>query len=88
MKNTKDFKKCLEQQREAVLNFQPDLVVGSSFGGALALILAHQKVIQVPILLLAQAYKGYYQHFALPFSLPKDLEILLVHGDQDGIWFF
>lgn len=75
----------MEQQKNEIISFKPDLVVGSSFGGALALILAHQKMIDVPILLLAQAYKLYNGKMSLPSELPKDIPILLVHGDDDQV---
>ena len=52
---TGDFLGCVAQQTEAVHRFAPEVVVGSSFGGAVAVTLMTQGVWTGPTLLLAQA---------------------------------
>ena len=37
--DTQDFAGCVEVQREAIKSFRPDVLVGSSFGGAIAVAL-------------------------------------------------
>lgn len=79
--NTGDWLCCLVQQQEAITTFQPDVVVGSSFGGALVLALMHQEIWTGPTLLLAQA--------ALRLDpdarLPAGRAALLVHGVDDDV---
>ncbi|MDH3588188.1 MAG: hypothetical protein OEQ74_02165, partial [Gammaproteobacteria bacterium] len=40
--DTSDFEACIRLQSDAIVSFAPDLLVGSSFGGAVALALLQQ----------------------------------------------
>ena len=53
--NTGDFSACVELQRESIEAFRPDVVLGSSFGGAVVVELLRRGVWTGPTLLLAQA---------------------------------
>lgn len=79
--NTGDWIGCLQQQKEAIRSFQPDVVVGSSFGGAVLVELLRQGAWTGPTLLLAQA--------ALKFNpearLVEGVRVLLVHGSSDDV---
>ncbi len=79
--DTGDFPACLAQQAEAVRDFHPDVVVGSSFGGALAVLLLEGGVWRGPTLLLAQAIFRVRDEAALPDGAP----VLLVHGTRDDV---
>lgn len=79
--DTGDFAACLEQQAREVAAFRPDVVVGSSFGGALAVLLLVQRRWTGPTLLLAQASARFDAALALPDGVP----VLLVHGTRDDV---
>ncbi|MDH3587940.1 MAG: hypothetical protein OEQ74_00915, partial [Gammaproteobacteria bacterium] len=68
-------------QSDAIVSFAPDLLIGSSFGGAVALALLQQGLWAGPTLLLAQAGLRY----GLPASLPVGIPIWLVHGLFDDV---
>jgi alpha/beta superfamily hydrolase len=57
------------------------VIVGSSFGGAVAVALLQRGLWRGPTLLLAQAALRY----ELPCELPSDVVIWLVHGSRDEI---
>ena len=79
--DTKDFPACVEVQRDAIASFQPDVVVGSSFGGAVVVELLRSNGWRGPTLLLAQAALRYDPEA----SLPDDVTVWLVHGRRDDI---
>lgn len=79
--DTGDFQACYEQQAREVAAFQPDVVVGSSFGGALAVLLLVRGAWAGPTLLLAQASA----RFDTTLSLPEGVPVLLVHGTRDDV---
>ncbi len=79
--DTGDFQACLEQQTAAIAEFRPDVVVGSSFGGALAVLLLVQGRWAGPTLLLAQASA----RFDPALRLPEGVPVLLVHGTRDDV---
>ena len=56
--DTRDFAACVEQQARELERFQPDVLVGSSFGGAVALALLQQQRWSGPTLLLAPAARA------------------------------
>lgn len=78
--DTSDFEGCVVVQRDALRRFQPEVLVGSSFGGAVAVALLARGLWRGPTLLLAQAAVR-YGHSALP----PDVPVLLVHGQADEI---
>lgn len=51
------FEECLDIQSQAVQSFRPDVLVGSSFGGAIVLELIQRKIWCGPAVLLCPAHK-------------------------------
>ena len=79
--DTGDFQACLELQAREVAAFAPDVVVGSSFGGALAVLMLVRGAWTGPTLLLAQASA----RFDTTLVLPEHVPVLLVHGTRDDV---
>jgi hypothetical protein len=79
--DTRDFEGCVRSQATAVRDFAPDVVVGSSFGGAVAVALLQRGLWSGPTLLLAQAAL----RVGLPAELPHGVPIWIVHGRRDEI---
>ena len=79
--DTRDFEACALAQREALERFRPDVLVGSSFGAAVAVALLARGLWRGPTLLLAQA--------ALRVDpearLPAGVRVWLVHGLRDEL---
>jgi hypothetical protein len=78
---TGDFEGCVALQHETIKSFVPDVLVASSFGGAVAVALLQRGLWQGPTLLLAQAALRRGQ----PCELPEQTDIWLVHGVHDDI---
>lgn len=78
------WKRSLDVQRAALKANAIDVVVGSSFGGAVALELLARGDWQGRTVLLCPAHRLVAQrgHFA-PTSLPKDADVTVVHGTRD-----
>jgi alpha/beta superfamily hydrolase len=79
--NTSDFEGCVRQHANTLASFRPDVLVGSSFGGAVAVALLQRGAWSGPTMLLAQAAV----RRGLPVQLPADVHVWLVHGRQDEI---
>jgi len=79
--DTAHFEACVAQQAEAVRRFQPDVVVGSSFGGAVAVALLQREAWGGPTLLLAQAA----QRVGVRGRLPTGARVWLVHARGDDV---
>lgn len=79
--DTRDFEGCVGQIGRAAAAFQPDLVVGSSFGGAVALALLQRGLWRGPTLLLAPAGA----ELGLELRLPEDAWVWIVHGTRDDV---
>jgi len=79
--DTSDFDACVAVQRRAIETFRPDVLVGSSFGGAVAVALLRTKAWRGPTLLLAQAAI----HYDPEACLPDDVTIWLAHGTGDTL---
>ncbi len=79
--DTTDFESCVEVQRQTLREFQPEILVGSSFGGAVAVALLQRGEWAGPTLLLAQAA----EHFGLRPQLPDGVPIWIVHGSRDDV---
>ncbi len=79
--DTSDFEGCVQAQAAAIRRFRPDVVVGSSFGGAVAVALLQRGLWRGPSLLLAQAaaLQG------LRPELPTGVRVWLVHGARDDV---
>ncbi|MBI3781811.1 MAG: hypothetical protein HY270_00255 [Deltaproteobacteria bacterium] len=79
--DTSDFAGCVRLHAEVIDTFKPDVLVGSSFGGAVAVALLQKGLWRGSTLLLAQAAK----HFGLTLVLPENVRVWLVHGIHDDV---
>jgi predicted esterase YcpF (UPF0227 family) len=79
--DTSNFEACVAQQAEAARRFRPDVVVGSSFGGAIAVALLQREAWSGPTLLLAQAA----QRLGVRGRLPLGERVWLVHARGDDV---
>jgi hypothetical protein len=79
--DTQDYEACVAVQSEALQEFEPDVLVGSSFGGAVAVSLLERGLWRGPTLLLAQAAV----HYDAGASLPTGVRVWLVHGLADTL---
>jgi predicted esterase len=77
--DTSDFAACVSLQAEALTAFRPDVLVGSSFGGAVAVALLQRGLWRGATLLLAQAALRRDASASLPPAIP----VWLVHGRHD-----
>ena len=79
--DTGDFEACVELHARTLERFRPDVVVGSSFGGAVVVELLRRRLWRGPTLLLAPA--------ALrrdpSARLPEDVPVWIVHGLRDEL---
>lgn len=79
--DTGDFEACVALQAEALASFRPDVLVGSSFGGAVAVALLGRGLWRGPTLLLAQAALRTQPDA----RLPEGVHVWLVHGRRDAL---
>ena len=79
--DTSDFEACVRSQAAVLETFRPDVLVGSSFGGAVAVALLQRGLWQGPTLLLAQAALRYDPEA----RLPPGVTVWIVHGLQDEL---
>ncbi len=79
--DTSDFEASVSVQAEALADLRPDVLVGSSFGGAVAVALLARGLWRGPTLLLAQAAL----HYDPQTRLPADVTVWLVHGTRDSL---
>lgn len=80
--DTSDFEGCVAQHAELLSkDGGPDVLAGSSFGGAVAVALLQRGHWAGPTLLLAQAALLY----ELPVALPPGVPIWIVHGSRDDV---
>lgn len=79
--DTSDFEACVALCAEQVRRFEPDVVVGSSFGGAVAVALLQREQWSGPTLLLAQAALRQGLRARLPIGVP----VWLVHATRDDV---
>ena len=79
--DTGDFEACVALHADALASFQPDLLVGSSFGGAVAVELLQRGLWRGSTLLLAQAALRRGARAELPPGVP----VWLVHGLRDDL---
>jgi alpha-beta hydrolase superfamily lysophospholipase len=79
--DTRDFDACVRQQADALASYRPDLLVGSSFGGAVVVTLLEQGLWTGPTLLLAPAALR-----LCPISrLAENVPVTIVHGRGDTV---
>lgn len=79
--DTSDFEACVAVQAQASASFRPDVLVGSSFGGGVAVELLRRGLWSGPTLLLAQAALRRDPDAALP----QGARVWLVHGLRDDV---
>ena len=79
--DTSHFEACVALHAETLRRFEPDVLVGSSFGGAVALALLQREQWSGPTLLLAQA--GLRQ--GLRAKIPPGVRVWLVHARGDDV---
>lgn len=79
--DTRDFEACVARQAEELAAFRPHVLVGSSFGGAVAVALLQRGAWRGPTLLLAQAA----QRQGLAPWLPEGVPVWLVHATADPV---
>ena len=79
--DTADFESCVALHVAELEGFQPDVLVGSSFGGAVVLALLQRGQWRGPTLLLAPAGR----HRGLPAELPEGVHVWIVHGTRDSL---
>lgn len=79
--DTRDFPGCVATQAAVIASFAPDVLIGSSFGGGVAVELLRRKHWNGPTLLLAQAALMYDREARLLADVP----VWLVHGTRDDV---
>jgi predicted esterase len=79
--DTTNFESCVEAQAVELARRPVDVLVGSSFGGAVALALVMRARYVGPTLLLAPAHR----HYAVEEVLPLGVPVLIVHGKRDTV---
>ena len=79
--DTSDFESCVALQADALAVSRPDVLVGSSFGAAVAVALLQRGLWRGATLLLAQAALRRGARADLPHGVP----IWLVHGLRDEL---
>ena len=82
--NTRDFESCVAVHARTLETFQPNVLVGSSFGGAVVVELLQRGLYRGATLLLAQAAL----HYRPQARLPQGVRATLVHARQDDIVAF
>ena len=78
---TGDFEACVQVHAELLPEFDPHVLVGSSFGGAVVLALLQRGIWRGPTLLLAPA--GLRR--GLPARLPGGVPVWIAHASADPI---
>jgi pimeloyl-ACP methyl ester carboxylesterase len=78
---TSDWATARAQAEAAVREHEPDLIIGSSFGGALLLSLLQGGVTRARAIFIAQAG----MKLGLPARLPPGTRAILLHGTADGV---
>jgi predicted esterase len=79
--DTRHFGACVELHARVLEEFQPHVLVGSSFGGAVVVELLMRGLFRGPTLLLAQAAVRYRADARLPEGVP----VTLVHAPLDEV---
>lgn len=79
--NTADFPGSVALQAEAIERFRPDVVVGSSYGGAVLCALLRARKYEGPTLLLAPAALKLDPGARIPAGVPT----VIVHGLHDDV---
>eukprot|EP01116_Phalansterium_solitarium_P004433 TRINITY_DN15436_c0_g1_i1.p1 TRINITY_DN15436_c0_g1~~TRINITY_DN15436_c0_g1_i1.p1 ORF type:complete len:233 (+),score=62.53 TRINITY_DN15436_c0_g1_i1:88-786(+) len=77
---------AVSRQADAIASFKPDVVVGSSFGGAIAMLCIDRGLWHGPTLLLAPAFHKVCNLARMPlnFTMPPSVRMHIVHGTKDN----
>ena len=67
--------------KQALIDTNPDIVIGSSYGGGILLKLITQGLWEGPSLFLA----GAGVHYKIAKTLPKHIPTILIHGTHDSV---
>ena len=78
--DTSNFEASVALQAEEIDAQEPDVLVGSSFGGAVVLAMLQRGMYTGPTLLLAPAYR----HYGIDGKIPEGVRVLIVHGTRDS----
>ena len=78
---TPDFHACVQLAAQELAHHSPRLLVGSSYGGAIAQLLLERGDWRGPTLLIAPAG----EKLGLSVHSPEGVPILVLHGDQDEV---
>ena len=81
----KSFYSCVEIQRNAIRIHQPDIIIASSFGGAVALELLRTSVFSGPCIALCPAFQ--LIHYMMGVRVVPDItsRLLIIHGSSDKV---
>lgn len=79
--STGHFPTALAQARETIAQYQPSVVIGSSYGGALLLALVTEGSWKGPCVFIAQAGVK----FGVADVLPQGTRAILLHGTEDDV---
>ncbi|HEX4337760.1 MAG TPA: alpha/beta fold hydrolase [Polyangiaceae bacterium] len=79
--DTADFEGALAVQAAHLERFAPDVLVGSSFGGAIALALLVRGIHRGPTVLLAPAHV----YFGVTGPVPDGTRVVIAHGLRDDV---
>ena len=75
------FEECYEIAKGELASMNPDLLIGSSFGGGILLKLVTEGFWTGPCIFLAQAGV----HYNISDTLPQNVPCILIHGAKDNI---
>jgi alpha-beta hydrolase superfamily lysophospholipase len=79
--DTSDFEGAVKTQAAMLAERPPEVLIGSSFGGAVALALLDRGIHRGATVLLAPAHR----HFGVPERIPPGIPVLIVHGTRDDV---
>lgn len=79
--DTSNFEGAIVSQVREMEARSPDVLVGSSFGGAVVLALLQRGLFAGPSVLLAPAYR----HFGVEERVPDRMRVLIAHGTRDAV---
>lgn len=79
--DTSDLEGSIATQIAALATIRPDVLVGSSYGGAVAVAMLDRGVWRGPTVLLAPAA----ERLGVPNRLPEGVAVTIVHGVHDDV---
>jgi hypothetical protein len=85
------YDKCIDLQVKEIIRFKPDLIIGSSFGGFIALELVRRNIWRGPLILLSSAHEtmSFMSGFKM-YDMGRqvfDNRVLSVVAKRDHLWF-